>query len=293
MRRGLVGSYKKTLDLLKTQRRSFLGICVFILMFILVLTIVQLLLIILVSVFLALVSGAFAGGIHLLDHGGGLGTLAIILLVSGGILSLLFLVTLLGIALTMGSAAFGAQIHIADLLLKMKMGEMLEWKGILNQLKIDWKGLLKSGYKLLTRLFTLFIGLLIGIEIVTFGIIVLVMFVVQQSDVSNASSIMTTVVVAIISIVIALILIFLIPVLIFMIDSASVRMAEGKDVKTAIRHGLKDVRHNTSGVFFYILWVLILIALSIVILPIAFILQPIIPVLSKAFLIANRDLFYE
>ncbi|MBN1539323.1 MAG: DUF4013 domain-containing protein [Candidatus Thermoplasmatota archaeon] len=293
MRRGLAESYQRTLDLPGKHKMSFLGICVFTVSFILVLTVAQVFLIILASIFLALVSGALAGGICLLDYGGGIHVVAIILLVAGGILSLLFLVILLCIALTIGSTAFGAQIHIADLLLKMKMGEKLGSRGILKELKYDWKDLLRSGYRLLTRLITLFIGFLIVIEVVTFCMIAAVMFLVQKSGVSDASSIMTTVVIVIISIVIALIFLVIIPVLVFMIDSASMRMAEGKDVRTAIIHGLKDVRYNASGILYYILWVLILIAVSIVVFPLAFILQPLIPVLSKSFLIANRDMFYE
>ncbi|MBN1391076.1 MAG: hypothetical protein JXA22_10595 [Candidatus Thermoplasmatota archaeon] len=292
MRRGLVGSYRRTLDLLKKDRMSILGICVFTISFMLVLTIAQVSLIILGSLFLALVSGPIVGGIYLLDQGGGIHALAIILLVTGSILSLLFLVILLCIALTIGSTAFGAQIHIADLLLKIKMGEKLRWRGILNELRYDWKDILRSGYRLLTRLITLFIGILIVIEVVTFCMIAAIMFLVQKSDVSDASSVMTVAAIFIISIVVALIFIVIIPLLVFMIDSASVRMAEGKDVKTAIRHGLKDVRYNTSGISYYILWVLILIVVSIMVFPLAFILQPLISVVSKSFLIANRDMFY-
>jgi len=293
MQRGMKESYDRTWDLLKDNKSSLLIMVVLLLIFIFGMNMSAQVLTLIIYGFIGLAVGALVGGIYLIGLGGGLMVLGIILVVIGALLILAMATLFFILIAIIGAVGMGVQIHIAELLLRLKAGIKPTWNGIIDEVKGDWKHLLKRGFDLFIRYLLLSFVITIIFDLVFFGAIGGSIALILINSTSETSITLATLLVLIVSSIFGLATVFLMPLIMFVMDSSCVRVAEGKGAGTAIRHGLKDVRYNHRGIMYYFVGVLAIILLSMIVFPIAFLVQPLLPILTKSFIIMNRDMFYE
>jgi hypothetical protein len=193
----------------------------------------------------------------------------------------------------MGSMGFGLQILISELLLKLKHEGKITWKETWAHVKGNWKDLLRKGSRLLFTYLAVLIPIILIINVLYTAVIGLLIYSVAQSPSSSPVITVVLVVMLFVSTIFLAILLILVPILWFVTDTTCVRIAEGKKVWTGFRHGFRDVKQNRTAVWYYVVGVLVLTIVSMLFFPLAFILQPLIPILSKAYFITNRDMFYD
>ncbi|MGA1793818.1 MAG: DUF4013 domain-containing protein [Thermoplasmatota archaeon] len=293
MQRGMKESFRRTLDLLKENKSAIFTIGAVLFIFMMGMNMITQVAMFIVYGLMALAGGAIAGGIYLVNLGGDMMVIGVILLILGSLVLLAMILALIGLVVIINSIGFGAQIYLAELLLRLKRGIKPEWKGIVDEAKREWKHLLKRGFKLFIRYLLLALILIILVDIVGFGTIAAVVFLAATEGTSGAVVSLVLFVAILLNVVLALMIIIILPIFMFIADASCVRMAEGKDAGTAIRHGLKDVRYNSTGIFYYFVGILILSLLSMVVFPVAVLLQPLLPILTKSFILMNRDMFYD
>ncbi|MGA1820842.1 MAG: hypothetical protein ACMUHU_07540 [Thermoplasmatota archaeon] len=293
MRRGMKGSYRRTADLIKEHFTSILLICAAVYVVFLCMSMVQQFFLFIIYGLLGVGLFAIIGGVLLATLGGGLTALGIIIIIFGIVLLFIMLLLFLLFIIAAGAFNFGLQIYIAELLLKLKNGAKVDWSDFWNDLRSGWKRIMKRGAGLFLRylLIALVISLLTYLILACFVAAFIFMFIFEASPVMTV----TTSILANILLMAfyGILMVVVYPVLWFVFEAAAVRMAEGKDAGKAVRQGLRDIRHHKRGVLYFAAGYLMLILATMVFFPLAFILGPIMPVLTKSFFIANRDMFCE
>ena len=293
MRRGMKESYKRTVDLLKEHITSILLICAAMYVIFLCISMIQQFFLLIIYGLMGVGLFAIIGGVILATMGGGLTVLGIMIIVFGVILLFIMFLLMVLFIIAAGSFNFGLQIFIAELLLKLKNGVQIDWNDIWSELKSDWKRIIKRGAGLFLRylLIALVISLVTYLILaVTVGALVILLI----FEVSPVLTVTTSILANILLLVLySLLLIVVYPVLWYVFEAAAVRMAEGKDAGRAVSHGLRDIRHHKRGVIYFAAGYLLLILATMVFFPLAIILGPMMPVLTKSFFISNRDMFYE
>lgn len=293
MQRGMMDSYKRTFKFIKENILTILIMCLVMFILTIGMTIAQQVATFLIYILSFVLVILIAIGIALIIEGGGIMVLGIILLMIGTLLALITLAFFIGFIVFIGSFGMGIQILISELLYKMKHEGKITWRESWSYINASWRILLKKGAKLFLSYLAVLIPFILLINILYGGVIGLLIYSVVMAPDSGPVITVVLLVILFISTIFAIGLIVLIPILWFVVDSSTVRIAEGNTVKKAFRHGFKDIRYSRRGVWYYIAGVFILAFTSLIIFPLAFILQPLIPILTKAFIMSNRDMFYE
>ncbi|MBN1539324.1 MAG: hypothetical protein JW939_04200 [Candidatus Thermoplasmatota archaeon] len=293
MHRGMEDSYRRTYDLLKAHKTSVLMICAALYVIFFCMMMAQQFVFFIIYGIMGLGGLAILGGAILATLGGGLTILGIVVILIGIFILFIMFLVMIAFIVAAGSFNFGLQIFIAQLLLKLRTGIKLDWKDIWGELKGDWRHLIGQGIRLFLRYIGLALVIILPIYLIM-GVIIAVLVVPQVLGASPVLTMALTVFANLALVVIYLPFILIVyPVLLFVFEAAAVRMAEGKTAGKAVMHGLKDIRYNRRGVLYFVLGYLAVNLAAMIFFPIAFLLGPLLPLLTKSYFLANRDLFYE
>ena len=232
-------------------------------------------------------------GIILVSEGGAIVALGILLIVIGAVLILFFFALVLLLFFLIGSVGFSIHILISELLIRLKNDEKLKWKDAWEYVSTNWKELFRKGRRMFAAYLIIIIPLIIIINVIYLALMGLVIYSVIIAPGSGAIFTIAMIGMIVIGTLFFITMLIIGPVLWFLIDSTTVRIAEGKKIRTSFRHGFRDLRMNRRGVWQFVFGMFMATIISMVFWPIAFILQPLIPIISKAFIIANRDMFYD
>jgi hypothetical protein len=293
MERGMMDSFKRTFKFIKEHILTILIICVALFCVSMALMLIQQMIRLVINIVIFIVIFLIGMGLALVIEGGSIAVLGIILIIIGCILAMATIIGLIALFVLMGSVGMGAQIFISELLHKLKHEGEITWRGTENHLKNNWRILLSKGAKLFFAYVLVLIPFILIMSILLIGVFGSLVYSINQAPASSPLFIVSLIVMILAGIVFFISLIILLLIIGFVVDSSAVRIAEGKRVGTAFRHGMKDIRQNRRGVWYYILGTFIMTLASIIFFPLAFILQPFMPILTKSFFMINRDMFYD
>ncbi|MBN1391075.1 MAG: hypothetical protein JXA22_10590, partial [Candidatus Thermoplasmatota archaeon] len=282
MHRGMADSYRRTYDLLKGHKSSVLMLCVALYVIFFCMMMAQQFFIFIIYGIMGLGGLAVLGGALLATLGGVLTILGIVVILLGIFILLIMFLVMMAFILASGSFNFGLQIFIAQLLLRLKTGIKLDWKDIWGELKGDWRHLIGQGARLFLRYIGLALVIILSIYLIM-GVIVAVLVVPLVLGASPVLTMALTVFANLALVVIYLPIVLVVyPVLWFVFEAAAVRMAEGKTAGKAVMHGFRDIRHHRRGVLYFVIGYLAFSLAAMVFFPIAILLGPLLPLLTKS-----------
>jgi hypothetical protein len=293
MERGMMESYRRTFDFVKKNILTILVMCLVLFGISIGITILYQFFMFIIN-FLILFFAVFIGvGIALILEGGGIAVLGIFLFAMGCILALITIGAYIGSIVFLGSLGMGLQILISEILIKLKHGVKIIWKEEMNYINTSWRSILKKGSRLFITYLAVAIPFILIFILILTGIISMLVYSAAKAPESSPVTAVSLILMIFTCTVFIISFLIFVPILMYLVESAAVRVAEGKKSGMAFRYGFKDIRHNRRGVWYYILGTFLLFLASILFFPIAFIVQPLIPILTKAFFITNRDMFYD
>jgi len=289
----MIDSYKRTYEFIKSNFLSVLMLAAVISIVFWALGFIQQGVIYLIYGLLFLATLIMGGGVALLAQGGGVTILGIVIMAVGIILGIALIVVLFAMIFIFVSFSFGIQIFISEVLNDIKHERKATFKGTFSRLREDWKRYLKGGMKLFGYYFLMTLPFILILNIVYGIVIAFFIIVLSSTDPSGETITLSILAINLASILLSMMLIFLIPILQFIIESSAMRMAEGKKARESVKLGFKDLFKSTRGVIYYITGVFFLMMVIFLIFPLIIIAQGAIPVITKTFLLANRDMFLD
>ncbi|MGA1847967.1 MAG: hypothetical protein ACMUHB_01380 [Thermoplasmatota archaeon] len=238
-------------------------------------------------------AGLLALAIYLMDFGGGLTVLGILVFIL--FLLVLILLVLMYLATIIAAGILGSTVHmftaerLHDLAGKGTGTLDFLWKSF----KTDWRRTVKRGSKLFLVAISVILPMIIILDLVFIGTLAAWLWSYSGWDMNAIMSTAFITGMVFLTFLFTGFFLILTPFFRFVIDDTTLWMAKGEGARRALGIAFTDLRASKQGVMNYMVFSLLFSILLLIIPPLIIISPALEPIITKSFLIANRDDFFE
>ncbi len=238
-------------------------------------------------------AGLLALAVYLMDFGGALMVLGIMVFIISLLILILLILMYLGTIISAGILGSTVHMFTAERLqdLSKKGTGTLEflWKSF----KTDWRRTVTRGSKLFLVAISVILPMIIILDLVFIGASTAWLWSYSGWDMNAIRSTAFITGMVFLTFLFTGFFLILTPFFRFVIDDTTFWMAKGEGARRALGIAFTDLRVSKQGVMSYMVFSFLVSIILLLIPPLILISPALEPIITKSFLIANRDDFFE